>query len=59
MKILRHYKEDAANEDENLILSFAFYSPSIPRLDTYLAEKYGKEFEEYAKRTKKFIPGIY
>jgi len=28
-------------------------------LDRYLASKYGKEFEEYAKRTEKLIPGIY
>jgi len=40
-----------------MALNFIFFI--IPRLDNYLAEKYGKEFEEYAKRTKKFIPGIY
>jgi len=37
--------------------SFIFFI--IPRLDKYLAIKYGDEFKEYASRTKKFIPGIY
>jgi len=31
----------------------------IPMLDKYLSKKYAGEFEEYAKRTKKFIPFIY
>ena len=38
-------------------LNFIFFI--IPRLDKYLAKKYGEEFKEYAGRTKKFIPGIY
>jgi protein-S-isoprenylcysteine O-methyltransferase Ste14 len=36
---------------------FAFYN--IPKLDKHLHEHYGKGFEEYARRTKKFIPFIY
>ena len=31
----------------------------IPMLDKHLGKKYGNEFEEYANRTKKFIPFIY
>ncbi len=31
----------------------------IPRLENYLMERYGKEFAEYARETKKFIPFIY
>jgi len=40
-----------------LFLFFAFYN--IPKLDKYLAGRYGKQFEEYSKRTKKFIPYIF
>lgn len=40
-----------------MALNFIFFI--IPRLDKYLATKYGEEFEKYAGRTKKFIPGIY
>lgn len=36
---------------------FAFYN--IPVLDKYLAAKYGDQFEEYRRKTKKFIPFIY
>lgn len=32
---------------------------NIPMLDKYLAEKYGEEFEEYSRKTKKFVPFIY
>lgn len=31
----------------------------IPMLDKHLSKKYGDEFEEYAKQTKKFIPFVY
>ena len=31
----------------------------IPMIDKHLAKKYGNEFKEYAKQTKKFIPFIY
>ena len=40
-----------------MALNFVFFI--IPRLDKYLAAKYGDEFKEYAGKTKKFIPGIY
>ena len=40
-----------------MALNFIFFI--IPRLDKYLATKYGDEFSEYAARTKKLIPGIY
>jgi len=40
-----------------MALNFIFFI--IPRLDKYLANKYGEEFKEYSARTKKFIPGIY
>jgi protein-S-isoprenylcysteine O-methyltransferase Ste14 len=36
---------------------FAFYN--IPKLDKYLHEKYGEDYERYAKQTKKFIPFVY
>lgn len=36
---------------------FAFYN--APKLDKYLKDKYGKGYEEYAKRTKMLIPFIY
>lgn len=36
---------------------FVFYN--IPKLNKYLKEKYGQDFENYAKRTKEFIPFIY
>ena len=42
-----------------LFMAVNFIFIIIPRLDKYLAVKYGDEFEEYAGRTKKFIPGIY
>lgn len=40
-----------------LFCFFAFYN--IPKLDTYLASKYSQQFEDYSKKTKKFIPFIY
>lgn len=36
---------------------FAFYN--APKLDKYLKEKYGSEYDEYAKKTKMLIPFIY
>ena len=36
---------------------FAFYN--APKLDKYLKEKYGNDYEEYAKKTKMLIPFIY
>ncbi len=40
-----------------MAVNFIFFI--IPRLDNYLSAKYGKEFVEYAGRTKKFMPGVY
>lgn len=36
---------------------FAFYN--IPKLDSYLASKYGPQFDVYRKKTKRFIPFVY
>lgn len=36
---------------------FAFYN--APKLDKYLKDKYGKEYEDYAHRTKMLIPYIF
>ena len=36
---------------------FIFFN--IPKLDKYLKEKYRKDFDDYARKTKKFIPFIY
>lgn len=40
-----------------IFLFFAFYN--APKLDSYLKSKYGSEFEEYSKRTKKLVPFLY
>lgn len=40
-----------------LFCFFAFYN--APKLDKYLKEKYGKGYDEYAKKTKMLIPFIY
>lgn len=40
-----------------LFCFFAFFN--APKLDEYLKKKYGKDYDEYAKRTKKLIPFIY
>ncbi|HEX2934318.1 MAG TPA: DUF1295 domain-containing protein [Bacteroidales bacterium] len=40
-----------------LFCFFAFYN--APKLDEHLKEKYGKDYEAYAKRTKMLIPFIY
>jgi protein-S-isoprenylcysteine O-methyltransferase Ste14 len=40
-----------------MTLNFIFFL--IPALDAYLKKKYGREFIEYSKRSKKFIPFIY
>jgi steroid 5-alpha reductase family enzyme len=40
-----------------IILNFIFLQ--IPMQDKHLSKKYGSEFKEYAKHTKKFIPLIY
>jgi len=40
-----------------IILNLIFYQ--IPRLDDHLKNKYGVDFLEYERKTKKFIPFIY
>ncbi|KAB8125682.1 DUF1295 domain-containing protein [Gracilibacillus oryzae] len=40
-----------------LFCLFAFYN--IPALDKYLAQKYGRQFDDYSRKTKKLIPFIY
>lgn len=40
-----------------MALNFIFFI--IPRLEKYLAKKYGDEFKEYASKSKKLIPWIY
>ncbi|HKK41905.1 MAG TPA: DUF1295 domain-containing protein [Bacteroidales bacterium] len=40
-----------------LFCFFAFYN--IPKLDKYLKSKYGDQFDDYQKRTSRFIPFIY
>ena len=40
-----------------MALSFIYFH--IPGLDQYLATRYGQAFQDYTKRTKKLIPGIY
>ena len=40
-----------------MALNFIFFI--IPRLDKYLQDKYGNEFDKYAKKTEHLIPWIY
>jgi steroid 5-alpha reductase family enzyme len=42
-----------------LYMSLGFIFLHIPRLDRYLKERYGHQHDEYAAKTKKFIPFIY
>ena len=42
-----------------LLMAAAFVFFHIPGLDSYLADRYGKEFQAYAANTKKFVPFIY
>jgi steroid 5-alpha reductase family enzyme len=42
-----------------LIMGLNFVLLLIPAQDTYLASRYGAEFDEYAQRTKKLIPMVY
>jgi protein-S-isoprenylcysteine O-methyltransferase Ste14 len=42
-----------------LIMAVNFVFNIIPTLDRYLERKYGDEFRDYAKKTKKLIPLIY
>jgi protein-S-isoprenylcysteine O-methyltransferase Ste14 len=40
-----------------LFCGFAFYN--APKLDKYLKSKYGRDYDEYARKTKMLIPYIY
>jgi len=40
-----------------LFCFFAFYN--APKLDKYLQEKYGRDYDEYARKTKMLIPFLY
>lgn len=40
-----------------LFCLFVFFN--IPKLDHYLKTRYGQQFEQYCKTTKKFIPFVY
>ena len=40
-----------------LLSFFIFYN--IPKLDAYLADKYGQSFKKYREQTKKLIPFVY
>lgn len=42
-----------------IILFFFFALYNAPKLDKYLKDKYGKDYEDYAKKTKMLIPYIY
>jgi len=42
-----------------LIMALNFVLFLIPRKEAYLANKYGPQFQDYARRTRKFIPLIY
>lgn len=42
-----------------LFMTVNFIGFIIPRLDRYLAAKYGDQFTEYAGRTRKLIPFVY
>ena len=42
-----------------LYMSGGFIFLHIPRLDKYLKERYGDQYEAYASKTKKLIPYIY
>lgn len=40
-----------------IVCFFAFYN--APKLDKYLKDKYGKDYDDYARKTKMLIPFIY
>ena len=42
-----------------VLITATFIFVHIPGLDAYLADRYGKPFEEYAAKTKKLIPFVY
>jgi protein-S-isoprenylcysteine O-methyltransferase Ste14 len=41
------------------LLFVFFVAYNIPKLDKYLRGKYGADFEEYSRRTKRFVPFVY
>jgi protein-S-isoprenylcysteine O-methyltransferase Ste14 len=42
-----------------LAMLAGFVFANIPALDSHLRERYGAEFDAYARRTKKLIPFVY
>jgi protein-S-isoprenylcysteine O-methyltransferase Ste14 len=40
-----------------MLIGFLFFN--IPQLDRHLRERYGAEFDAYARRTRKFLPFLY
>lgn len=42
-----------------LLMACMFVFINIPMLDTYLASRYGEQFQAYAQKTARFIPFIY
>jgi protein-S-isoprenylcysteine O-methyltransferase Ste14 len=40
-----------------MLLGFVLFN--VPVLDAYLHDKYGSAFDEYARRTRTLIPGVY
>lgn len=40
-------------------VSYDFITGAIPGLQKHNSQKYGKEFDEYSKRTWKYLPFIY
>ncbi|MDE3100379.1 MAG: DUF1295 domain-containing protein [Verrucomicrobiota bacterium] len=42
-----------------VIMALGFLFGNIPALDRYLEERYGDDFRNYARRTKRFIPYVY
>lgn len=42
-----------------LVMALNFVFVIIPRKETYLAQKYGSQFSDYAKQTRRLVPFIY
>ncbi|MDW6004330.1 methyltransferase family protein [Vibrio mangrovi] len=42
-----------------LAMGYSFVAMHIPALDSYLADRYGDAFSQYAAKTKKLVPFIY
>ncbi len=42
-----------------VLMTYLFITQHIPALDTYLENRYGQEFMDYAAKTKKLIPFVY